>query len=61
MNKIAQSILVSYTRGDDANSSLLLVGQKQKGKDAVIVNAFQGKDANELWKKLTVKKEKNNG
>lgn len=59
MNKIAQSVLVSYTRGEDMDSSLMLVGQKQPGKDIVIVNAIQGKEANELWKKLITKKEKN--
>lgn len=60
MNKIAQSVLVSYTRGDDENSSLMLVGQKQPGKDIVIVNALQGKEANDLWKKLITKKEEKN-
>lgn len=60
MNKIAQSVLVSYTLGDDENSSLMLVGQKQPGKDIVIVNALQGKEANELWNKLITKKEKQN-
>ena len=58
MNKIAQSVLVSYTRGEDMDSSLMLVGQKQKDKDIVIVNAIQGKEANELWQKLITKKEK---
>ena len=58
MNKIAQSILVSYTCGDDKGASLMLVGQKQKDKDVVIINAIQGEEANELWKKLITKKEK---
>ena len=56
MNNFAQSILVSYTRGNDTDKSLMLVGQKQAGKDIVIVNAFQDKEADELWKTLTTKK-----
>ena len=57
MNKFEQIILVSYTRGNDTDKSLMLVGQKQTGKDIVIVNAFQDKEADELWKTLITKKD----
>lgn len=57
MNKFTQSILVSYTKGNDTDASLMLVGQRQPGKDIVIVNAFQDKDADELWQRLITKKE----
>lgn len=58
MNQTAHSIIVSYTCGKDEDASLMLVGQKQPGKDVVIVNAFQGKEAADLWKTLITKKEK---
>ena len=57
MNQFVETILVSYTRGNDTDASLMLVGQRQPGNDITIVNAFQDKDADELWKKLTVKEE----
>ena len=58
MNEFAQSIIVSYTCGNNADASLLLVGQKQQkeGKDLItIINAYQGEEATELWNKLTMK------
>lgn len=55
---MAKSIIVSYEGAHGLDKSVLIVGEKQPGKDVVIVNAFAGKEANELWTKLTVKKEK---
>lgn len=51
------TFLVSFnpcTRNDD---EILIVGRKEPGKkDAIIVNAFQGKEAVDLYEKLTVRK-----
>lgn len=63
MNEIANSVIVSFTCGNGPEesrpyTSLLLVGQKQPGKDVAIINAFQGIEAYNLWQKLTVKEEK---
>lgn len=47
-------ISVSFTGGDD--TGVLLVGRKAPGAEVEIVNAFHGKEAEELYKKLTMKK-----
>ena len=53
------SCIVSW---DFANkhSGVLIVGQQFPKKGVQIVNAFQDEEAYELFKKLTVKKEKEN-
>ena len=56
--KTTESVIVSYDFTHGADESILLVGKKKPGDIVEIVNAFQGKEAEELWKKLTVKKEK---
>ena len=50
------SVIVSATLDDNGKAGLVLVGQKAPGLDVTIVNAFQGEEAEELWKKLSVKK-----
>lgn len=58
-NNISDCILVSvdFTNGKD--NSVLIVGRKRPDESAEIINAFQGKDAEELYRKLVtpVKKE----
>lgn len=52
-------LLVSFdTNGTD--NSVMIVGRKNAGQDVTIVNAFQGKEAEELYKKLTTVKEAHN-
>lgn len=48
------SVIVAFDHkeGDEA---VLLVGQKNPKQDVAIINAFQGKEAIELWTKLTTK------
>ena len=55
--KTTDTILVSYdfTHGKDV--SVLIVGRKEPGKAIDIVNAFQGEEAEELYKKLITRKE----
>lgn len=51
------TILVSFNPCTGNDDELLIVGRKESGKkDATIVNAFQGKEAVDLYKKLTVQK-----
>lgn len=55
--KVNESLIVGvdFTRGEDVG--VLIVGRQKKGK-VDIVNAFQGKEAYELYEKLITKKEK---
>ena len=55
MDKLTGAYVVSwdFTHGKDAG--ILLVGNKHGGKMDVI-NAFQGEEAYELYKKLTTQK-----
>ena len=46
----AETILVSKS------GTVLVVGKKTKGEAVKVINAFEGKEAEELWEKLTVKK-----
>ena len=54
----AKSIIVSFSKNTEKNSNVLIVGDKQPGKPVEIINAFEGPEAEELWVKLTTKKEK---
>lgn len=51
------SVIVAFDRkkGDKA---ILLVGQKNPKQDVAIVNAFEGKEAIDIWNKLTTREEK---
>lgn len=59
--KTTESILVCFDYTNGLDNSVLVVGKKRKGQSVEIINAFSGKEAEELWNKLTVKKEKENG
>lgn len=54
--KINESLLVGvdFTNGEDVG--VLIVGRKNPGQSVDIINAFQGKEAEELYKKLVGKK-----
>ena len=51
-------VLVSYEPSKSEDKAILIVGKKRPNESIEIINAFQGKDANELWKKLITIKEK---
>ena len=53
--QITDTLLVSYTFNStsDIDSAVLIVGKKDKKKPVEIVNAFQGEEAIDIWKKLT--------
>jgi hypothetical protein len=55
-NGITECILVSYDNTNGKDNSVLLVGRKHSNKPVEIINAFQNKEADDLWKKLTTKK-----
>lgn len=59
MAKTVESLLVSYDCTNGVDKSLMLVGQKDKGQSVKIINALQGAEAEEVWKKLTGKEDSN--
>ena len=57
MDKKSDSFIVSVSFEHDFDSGVLLVGKQNNGQ-VEIVNAFQGKEAWDLYQKLVTKKEK---
>lgn len=53
---MAECILVSYEPSNGEDNAILIVGKKKPKKDVDIINAFKGKEAAELWERLTIKK-----
>lgn len=53
---ITGSIIVAYDYKKTTDTAILIVGQKAPGADVKVINAFDGEEATELWKKLTAKK-----
>ena len=58
MTNLSDTLLVSISFSDK-DTSVLVVGRKRKNESIDIVNAFQGDEALELYKKLVTQKEKN--
>lgn len=57
MKPLTDTLLVSIDSSTDGDGTVLLVGRKRLNESVEIVNAFQGKDAMDLYKQLvTVKK-----
>lgn len=52
------TILVSYDFTHGKEVSVLIVGRKRTNQTVEIINAFQGKEAEDLYKKLVTKIEK---
>ena len=57
MKKVNESLLigVDFTRGED--TGILIVGKQESGV-VKIINAFQGKEAHDIYQKLITIKEK---
>lgn len=51
-------VSVDFTRGEDVD--VLIVGRKRVNESVEIINAFEGREAYELYKNLIAKKEKTN-
>lgn len=58
MTNLSDTLLVSISFYEK-DKGVLVVGRKRKNQSAEIVNAFQGEEALELYKKLVTQKEKN--
>ena len=54
--KETDSVIVAYDCAHGVDKAILVVGKKNPRQDVDIVNAFSGKEAEELWLKLTSKK-----
>ena len=55
MANLSDTLLVSI-EFSDKDTGVLVVGRKRKNQSVEIVNAFQGEEALELYKKLVTKK-----
>ena len=55
MKTTTDCILVSFDSSGEKDKEILIVGRKTSGEVVNIVNAFQGEEAVELYKKLTTK------
>ena len=58
MANLSDTLLVSISFSEK-DTGVLVVGRQRKNRSIDIVNAFQGDEALELYKKLVTKKEKN--
>ena len=56
--RTTSSIIVSYDASETGDEPILLVGKKNPNEIIKIINAFQGEEAKDLWKKLTERNEK---
>lgn len=52
------TILVSFDNSNGEDTCVLIVGRKRPNESVEIINAFQGKEAEDLYRKLTTIKEK---
>ena len=57
MPTTTESILVGFDHTNGMDKSVLIIGKKRPNKSVEIINAFQGPEAEELWRRLTTKKE----
>ena len=54
--KITGSLLVGYDFSSNGDVPVLIVGRKKAKESVEVINAFQGEEAVELFKKLTERK-----
>lgn len=58
MKSITDTILVSIGLSKNKDNAVLVVGRKKPREAVDIINAFEGEEALELYKKLTTPKAK---
>lgn len=56
MTNLSDTLLVSISFSDK-DTGVLVIGRKRKNESIEIINAFQGEEALDLYKKLVTKKE----
>ena len=52
------SVIVAYDFTHGKDNTVLIVGRKRKNQTVDIINAFQGEEAIDIWKKLITREEK---
>lgn len=57
MNSTHGALIVSWDFSHNEDKHILLVGRKTPKQDVAVINAFQGKEAHDIYEKLTTKKE----
>ena len=55
-NKITGSLIIGYDIDSSTDKAVLIVGRKRMNESTEIINAFQDKEAVDLYKKLITKK-----
>ena len=56
MLREGEAILIGYCPAYEEDVAVMTVGRKRINGTMEIINALQGEEAEELWKKLTTKK-----
>lgn len=56
-NKITGSLIIGYDINHSTDNAVLIVGKKEPNQPIKVINAFQGEEAIELYKRLITKKE----
>ena len=56
MNPTHGALIVSWDFSHEPDKHILLVGHKTPKHDVEVINAFQGKEAHEIYEKLTTQK-----
>ena len=51
--RLSDTILVSFARETPDSDPVLIVGRKRMNESVDIINAFQGKEALDIYEKLT--------
>ena len=51
--RLSDTILVSFARETPTSDPILIVGRKRMNKSVDIINAFEGKEALDIYEKLT--------
>lgn len=51
------SLIIGFDKSENGDNTVLIVGRKTPGRVCEILNAFEGKEAEELYEKLLGKKE----
>ena len=61
LNITTGALIIGYDFTHGKDKGVLIVGQKGEGVDAKVINAFQGEDAEKIYKMLTTVKKKEEG
>ena len=51
--KLSDTLLVSFARESSTSDPVLIIGRKKMNESVDIVNAFEGKEALDIYDKLT--------